>query len=412
VADGSSTTGGATALSVLEKLLKRADRRRTANRPSVGVDYGAIGRGDGGVEDFHCVLRAAERQKAVNLVYGRWERSHLVERVALGDGEDACDALATFLNVDRGGVRASRAADAAARAAAGSPAWVGDFIEGCRERWARHETMWGLSPDRLDEIEERFALVAALVRGDGDGLDARTFSSRIFPAVASDASKVFERHRKQIAAMLKDETGMQGAEDDEVFAKFGLMRFAMPTFLSGPVEVDFSAIGRIGSLPGTASPWVAIHRDWLAGLRWTTDNPVVLTVENLAPFNRHVAMAAHPDVCVVYTGGFPSPAVVALLGRLRDAAPGGAAFCHWGDVDLGGIRILDCLEDALGTAIAPHLMDRATVDAHGAAAPAPVRPDARLLRKRGAVGELARRLRDTGMLLEQERVDPVAPVPA
>jgi hypothetical protein len=40
----------------------------------------------------------------------------------------------------------------------------------------------------------------------------------------------------------------------------------------------------------------------------------------------------------IYTAGFPTPALVAALVELRKRAPD-AVFRHWGDADVGGLRI-------------------------------------------------------------------------
>jgi Uncharacterized protein conserved in bacteria C-term(DUF2220) len=53
---------------------------------------------------------------------------------------------------------------------------------------------------------------------------------------------------------------------------------------------------------------------------------------------------------VVYTAGFPTPAlmsVLALLGRRS----GDISFRHWGDADVGGIRIWWLLRQRLGRSI-------------------------------------------------------------
>ncbi|TWA74067.1 uncharacterized protein DUF2220 [Azospirillum brasilense] len=132
---------------------------------------------------------------------------------------------------------------------------------------------------------------------------------------------------------------------------------------------------------------------------------LILTVENLTSFHRQVREARQADVCVVYTGGFPSLTVIRVLRHLLRAAPTPPRLFHWGDVDAGGARIAGHLEDSLGTAVVPHLMDASTVRRFGRAGRA---GDVRALSRRpGAVGIIARTIAETGLLLEQEAVDPV-----
>ncbi|WP_211233478.1 Wadjet anti-phage system protein JetD domain-containing protein [Thermicanus aegyptius] len=50
---------------------------------------------------------------------------------------------------------------------------------------------------------------------------------------------------------------------------------------------------------------------------------------------------------VIYTGGYPHRALQNFLRKLSDSllgASGGTEICHWGDIDLGGIRIFEYLK--------------------------------------------------------------------
>jgi hypothetical protein len=109
---------------------------------------------------------------------------------------------------------------------------------------------------------------------------------------------------------------------------------------------------------------------------------------------------------VVYTGGFPALSVLRLLRHLVQTAPATPHLFHWGDVDAGGVRIVKYLEDSIGIRLRLHLMDADIVERYGRPGRAMV---GRLLRYRGAAGDLARIIDENGLLLEQEVVDP-APV--
>jgi hypothetical protein len=83
---------------------------------------------------------------------------------------------------------------------------------------------------------------------------------------------------------------------------------------------------------------------------------ILTTVENEYPFLSYVEEAGGPVALgrrgelVVYTAGFPTPAlmnVLALLGRRS----GDISFRHWGDADVGGIRIWWLLRQRLGRSI-------------------------------------------------------------
>jgi Uncharacterized protein conserved in bacteria C-term(DUF2220) len=80
---------------------------------------------------------------------------------------------------------------------------------------------------------------------------------------------------------------------------------------------------------------------------------LVTTIENEFPFLSYVEEAggarelgARGEV-VVYTAGFPTPALVAALAGLSQRLEG-LEFRHWGDADVGGLRIWWFLRGRLG----------------------------------------------------------------
>lgn len=95
--------------------------------------------------------------------------------------------------------------------------------------------------------------------------------------------------------------------------------------------------------------WAAAWIDGLvaAGVRQVT------TIENEYPFLSYVEESGGPaglgarGEVAVYTAGFPTPALVDALAGLAERARG-VVFRHWGDADVGGIRIWWFLRSRLG----------------------------------------------------------------
>ena len=83
----------------------------------------------------------------------------------------------------------------------------------------------------------------------------------------------------------------------------------------------------------------------------------VTTVENEYPFLSYVEEAGGPAALgarrevAVYTAGFPTPALVSTLVRLAERVPA-ATFRHWGDADVGGLRIWSLLRARLRRPVA------------------------------------------------------------
>jgi len=83
---------------------------------------------------------------------------------------------------------------------------------------------------------------------------------------------------------------------------------------------------------------------------------VVTMIENEFPFLSYVEEAGGPrglgarGELAVYTAGFPTPALIAALAELSRRR-GDAEFRHWGDADVGGLRIWWFLRCRLGRPI-------------------------------------------------------------
>ncbi|MDR0685499.1 MAG: DUF2220 domain-containing protein [Spirochaetaceae bacterium] len=86
-----------------------------------------------------------------------------------------------------------------------------------------------------------------------------------------------------------------------------------------------------------------------------TETPSVLTIENKETF--YALANSNIHTCALYTGGYPSRAVTALM---QIFAISGFDFFHAGDVDPDGILILQELQKSVEKAIVPVCMDPAT----------------------------------------------------
>jgi len=89
----------------------------------------------------------------------------------------------------------------------------------------------------------------------------------------------------------------------------------------------------------------------------------VTTIENEYPFLSYIEQADGPiglasrGEVAIYTAGFPTPRLVTALTQL--ARRSNAAFQHWGDADVGGLRIWSFLRLRLGC---PLMLLRTTAD--------------------------------------------------
>ncbi|MFZ0791797.1 MAG: Wadjet anti-phage system protein JetD domain-containing protein, partial [Chromatiaceae bacterium] len=186
----------------------------------------------------------------------------------------------------------------------------------------------------------------------------------------------------------------------------GLEKFPPPLFVKGPLALDYGGV-QWDLTP--LRPYVALSPDAVTDIGPTASVPYLLTIENLASFQRQVREIQDQGV-VIYTAGFPAPALVRILGRLDQCLPADCPFYHWGDRDPGGLRIYAKVALACPAhGVQPHLM---TVPAPGPGGWTEDQSRAleQMLAQGGAAGRLAEAWIAQGLgPLEQEALDPMSP---
>ncbi|MGY3346985.1 MULTISPECIES: Wadjet anti-phage system protein JetD domain-containing protein [unclassified Bradyrhizobium] len=336
----------------LERLLERSERNPDRSRPaSAALEYDRLPTAQQVIR-FHDQMASATRFGAVEVQWGRRDRSHLIERVRVRDPE----LLARYLGRPTAPATAQRLRDELLPIAANGEPWVVGLLEEMTAKWARSEAAYRLTASQPDAAKEFFTLLASISRKEARGLDARTFSQK-----ATKDTKAFDRHASRIAGVLAARIGQPGAAPDVVWANIGLERFGHPVHLKGPLAVE-GACGRL--IDGRTKPFVSIHPEMLPQLSILERPTAVLTIENYASFNRQVR-EIEDDGLVVYIGGFPAAGVIELLTNVLNALPADVPFLHWGDVDAGGVRIFRNLEESLPRGPLPHLMTRELAEQSG-----------------------------------------------
>lgn len=250
--------------------------------------------------------------------------------------------------------------------------WIHDVLAFVRER--------GRIPSSLipEDEETRGLLLRAL-----DGLvqmAGRSMPVRIFSKQVLGNSKVFEKqvqshvmrlvrrywyvgHPLEVDAPEDDATllreiGIESGHEDITFC--GPIRFryiGSDSLHQGtPTTRGIDA----GIFPhGLAIDASDVHRIQI------TEAPIsrILTIENKANYRAYVRQNRQPDELVVYLGGFASPAQRTFISLLRSFVDGTVMFHHWGDLDYGGILILQnlrnsCWPEAVPWRMGPELLDQ------------------------------------------------------
>ncbi|MCP4604325.1 MAG: DUF2399 domain-containing protein [Proteobacteria bacterium] len=129
-------------------------------------------------------------------------------------------------------------------------------------------------------------------------------------------------------------------------------------YVYGPFEFDIGD----HTIDGLWSrPWLALTRETIDSLKQIQVRGCeLMTVENLTAFEEAVRSGLPEKTVALYTGGFPGSAeshVMQLLIR-----GGVKSVLHWGDLDLGGLRIFKYLSESLPVPVRSFRMEPELLD--------------------------------------------------
>lgn len=388
------------ARALLRKLLARAERGGRLTLPITereAPEYFAV-QDLPGRDAVHADLANAEAVGCVRLEWGRGAAVQDLVRLRLCNA----DRLAEWLGMPRVQESVARIAQALDPLLAQAPSWLTESYVAAKEQWGRGQSALRIEvTDRAGALE-LFKTALAIGRGENRGLDLRRFSARLL-----GDSKAVERQLGRLAALLRRNPEWEALDEDrDLFRVIGLEKFPQPLLLKGPLSIRVE--GRVLDIGG-AAPYLGLSPDCVESVEPTGPVAYLLTVENLASFQRHVR-----EVCdlglVIYTAGFPGPDLIRVLQHIDLALPAHCPFFHWGDRDIGGLRIFAHLAAALSRhGLQPHRMDEPGDDGTGFTAPERRTLEA-LAARADPTGTLARRWLDANLgPLEQEWLDPVQP---
>ncbi|HEX8063265.1 MAG TPA: Wadjet anti-phage system protein JetD domain-containing protein [Allosphingosinicella sp.] len=349
---------------------------------------------------FVAKLTSAQAAGAVEARHRRQFGERILSHIALREAE------ALYAHVGRIPAR-RRVADAlaAARSRHDLPPVAALVLDEIAEAWSRSVSRMGLAPGDAPGLNDSLTLMAALaaraVAPETGLIDYRTFSRH-----AGTDSKALERLTKPVVALYRRlysaEASTRGLDAEDFLATLGVSRTPQPLLISAELAHR-----------GVRLPPLLYHGippEEGDGLELAGRPEYVLTIDNYTSFVRHVReVNADRSALVVYTGGFPARAHLRQIVRL--AARADVEVFHWGDLDLGGVRIFHHLELALrerSVSLRPHLMGPDLLKHQGvpsdARCPAPMEAAAD-----SAIASVWRALAETGLTLEQESLAPMHP---
>ncbi|GAB6084051.1 DUF2220 family protein [Desulfuromonas carbonis] len=347
---------------------------------------------------LHGSLKSAERAGCVTLEWGRFHDSNILHKIWLVDGRALAEYLGEPIARD---VASSSAQEILSRIP--SDPWLRDILTKIICQWDKNKSAYRMPPGTVDDAVLLMKAIHAVRNNRQQGLDLRTFSAKEL-----GNSKAMEKIRDRFARVWNErfDTGLDGFE---LFESLGLVKFPPMVCIKGPIEVQIEDSWiQVGSLPN----YLGFPADAIRGIRNLGLPEFVLTVENLASFNRHCREIFDWGV-VVYTGGFMGPTTAPVLQMLDKAMPDSIPFYHWGDIDFGGLNIARHVQSLLKRPLRLHLMSADLLRSYGKEPEQAVRSVS--VDQAGGNLEIealaeAARANSPYLVLEQENIDPRSPV--
>jgi hypothetical protein len=323
---------------------------------------------EAGGRGYRAALLAAiedlERDRCVRVIrHVKGPLAKEAKEIRLGPNEVAeaysCSRLLGYEPLSAGLQQIAKHADTLARQNA--PDWMHDFLRRLVADLSRADTLLlGMKRERFKRewphLVPCLTAAVALAAGVVPGWE-RVVSERLF-----NDSKLLGRLRTYIVAILVAADprweGIPPEEASELLEVYGVRRKPGLIRCAGAAVIDLGKrkYDSLDFQPVAHLP-EAWANSWIDGLS-KQETQLVTTIENEYPFLSYVEHAGGPaglgerKEVALYTSGFPTPALISTLLRLREEIPS-IRFRHWGDADVGGLRIWWFLRSRLQVPVQP-----------------------------------------------------------
>lgn len=211
----------------------------------------------------------------------------------------------------------------------------------------------GLDLDDPQGAVDLTSVISALPGLDAD-MPKRLFSLSLF-----GDTKHFERHvESRLLSLLRQHFSEDMERDEELLESVGIVQNPAFVYVCGPLRLIVNdQATETGTLPGgIALSQETVRRIVRMEIAGATR---IVTIENLTSYHQWITRHGdRQDLLTVYTGGFPSRTVQQFFAKLSKAALlADIPVFHWGDMDVGGIRIFEYMRHQYFPKLAPLYMN-------------------------------------------------------
>jgi len=353
-------------------------------------------------DELHASLKNAEKTGCVSLVWGKFQERHHLKKIVLEDPHK----LAAFLGVPLAvNLAEEYERDLRIRVPDGF-AWGHELVDEAISKWRTNVPFMRIAPGDSRSVETLIRALWAVEQGRHEGMDLRTFSAKEL-----GDSKAMEKIHDRFTSLWNRQHATPNTDWRELYESLGLVKFPPAVFFKGPLRVWCSdcllEVDKIPAFIGVPPDTITRFEIALAPEKIGH----VLTIENLASFNRH-CREVDDGGCgiVVFSSGFLSPQASKVIRQIELLLPKQVKFFHWGDIDPGGLNIYDHIDQIVERDVAMHLMNPHLLRNYGRTAKdLSFRNLAKHAWQNKAIAELAQLSERTKTILEQEVVDPILP---
>jgi hypothetical protein len=219
----------------------------------------------------------------------------------------------------------------------------------------------GLDLDDLVSYKQLVEVLLAIAELEDD-IPKRVLSQRLF-----HDTKHFERFvERRIIQLIRAHSDMEYESDTDVIQSVGIVEHPRSVLISGPLKCKYET-GEVISLelfPGG----IGLSRDTIQTIRISDlKAKSIVLIENLTSWHQWIAEKGSAAEIVIYTGGYPSRSLQLLFKKISDFIQDeniDLPIYHWGDMDVGGIRIFEYIRSNFYTTLIPLGMDQNSYKEH------------------------------------------------
>lgn len=353
-------------------------------------------------DELHATLNNAERAGGIFLHWGKHFQSHLLKKIVL----ESPQKLAEFLGVPLAVEQAKGYRKDLINVIPEGFSWGDDLVEEIIRKWRVDASYLRIAPGDIDSVKTFFLALSSVQAEKHLGMDLRTFSAKFL-----GDSKIMENLSDRFMAVWNRFNSTDHLNSRDLYESLGLTKHPPAMLFKGPLKIHFSdSVLDISQVPS----FVGVPPDLIDALSLSKPPEgldYVLTVENLASFNRHCReIDDHGAGITIFSSGFLNPTAATVLRMLDTKLPATVKFFHWGDIDAGGLNIYQHIFDSVIRFVYPHLMNETTLKQFGRVdESSSFRTLSHRVLENDMISKLAEFSKNGKITLEQENVDPKLP---